>query len=366
MPEQNYENYWKLTLEYTNFNDVKFLRTLQIVVDKIDNLNSSNDYVYDREDYKSLQHEVLASVPKTATNINDQLASTRKAINQCVKLGFIEPQLRAYHRDTRMYLEARTNRKRNTLLSKIIYSNAKFNSSITNIHTWSQINFLLKTLEEVGQLKKVNIIGLMNIEITEYTKGYVTIDELTYHTNIARNNGFIERKYNQVQYLFNLLKKLDDVVFINDILYFEEDAKVIFGEDLKQETRKRDGYLHRIYKNQLQEEIDEKCGKTVCMIEKLAYPSLVASHIKPFIDSNDLEAYDSNNGLLLSRNIDILFDQGYISFEDDGTIICANTLDNDVKRYLEKYTLGDMFLNNARRKYLEFHREKFAQKLRSA
>jgi predicted restriction endonuclease len=45
------------------------------------------------------------------------------------------------------------------------------------------------------------------------------------------------------------------------------------------------------------------------MLEKLSYPSLVASHIKPFIKSDDFEAYDPNNGILLSRNMDILFDK---------------------------------------------------------
>lgn len=43
---QNYEEYWKLTLEYTNFNDSKFLNTLQLIVNKIDELNSDGNYIY--------------------------------------------------------------------------------------------------------------------------------------------------------------------------------------------------------------------------------------------------------------------------------------------------------------------------------
>jgi hypothetical protein len=31
------------------------------------------------------------------------------------------------------------------------------------------------------------------------------------------------------------------------------------------------------------------------MVEELSYPSLVASHIKPFIDSDKNEAYDPDN-----------------------------------------------------------------------
>jgi putative restriction endonuclease len=62
------------------------------------------------------------------------------------------------------------------------------------------------------------------------------------------------------------------------------------------------------------------------MIEKLAYPSLVASHIKPFIVSDIHEAYDVNNGLLLSRNMDILFDQGYISITPDYEIMVSDSI----------------------------------------
>ena len=112
-------------------------------------------------------------------------------------------------------------------------------------------------------------------------------------------------------------RKLDDLVFVRDELYFKEDAEQIFGEDLVAVTKKRDPYLHRLYKNQLQEECEEVLGNAMCVLEKLAYPVLIASHIKPFIDSDDNEAYDPNNGLLLSRTIDSLFDLKYISFTDN-------------------------------------------------
>lgn len=93
------------------------------------------------------------------------------------------------------------------------------------------------------------------------------------------------------------------------------------------------------------------------MVEKLLYPSLVASHIKPFIQcSNDNEAYDPNNGLLLSRNMDILFDQGYISFNDDGTIIYSSQLSQDVTKHLNNYKLDSIFINENRTQYFDYHR----------
>ncbi len=345
MSKQNYENYWKLTLAYTDINGDKFYNTLKAIIDFINtnfNKEANNKYYNDLQEYIS--------------SINGlQGTSLRKSINQFVKLGFVN-NLISYNQESIEFLNARTNRRKQSVFSKIVYKYSSFNSSITEFSRQKEINFLLKTLEEVGSLSKKNIIGLMNVNIIDYQKGYVNLSELNYHTDEALSNGFIKRKYNQVVYLFNLLQKLDDVVFINNILYFEEDAKVIFGEDLKQKTKKRDGYLHRIYKNQLKEEVEEKLNYTQCMVEKLSYPSLVASHIKPFIQSDDYEAYDQNNGLLLSRNIDILFDQGYISFNDDGSIIYSPKLNKDVSQHLNNYYLDNMFINNERMQYFDYHR----------
>lgn len=56
---------------------------------------------------------------------------------------------------------------------------------------------------------------------------------------------------------------------------------------------------------------------------------LRASHIKPWRAGSTFEKLDGNNGLLLSPHIDHLFDQGYISFSDDGTLLVAPKADVD-------------------------------------
>ena len=98
------------------------------------------------------------------------------------------------------------------------------------------------------------------------------------------------------------------------------------------------------------------------MVEKLSYPVLIASHIKPFIKSNDNEAYDANNGILLSKNMDALFDLGYISFENNGKIIFAEKIADDVKQFISNYQLDAVFLNDERIKYLNYHRNEVLNK----
>ena len=92
------------------------------------------------------------------------------------------------------------------------------------------------------------------------------------------------------------------------------------------------------------------------MLEKLSYPVLIASHINPFILSNDVEAYDPNNGLLLSRTIDSLFDLKYISFNDDGSIIFTNKVERDVVEFWKGYKLDNRVLTPKRLEYLKLHR----------
>ena len=354
MAEQKYEKYWELTVEYTDINEDNFIGTLKIIVDFIDSNDMSE---YKKSLYKELQKTVYKKYPKS------DMGSVRKSINQFIKLGFINNQLKSYHKLTKEFLDAKTNKKRKNLFSNIFYSNSKLSSATTKPSELKQINFLIRTLEEVGKLTKKNIEGLMTVDIARIEKGYLTAEEVQEATNYASKIGFILRKYNQVGYLFNFLGKLNDVIFVSDELYFEDDAKQIFGDELTiNEAQKRDPYLHRLYKNEIKEESDAILGQTKCMVEKLSYPSLVASHIKPFIQSDNNEAYDSNNGLLLSRNMDILFDQGYISFNDDGSLIFSSKLSEDVKDYLSSYTLDNNFINIKRLEYLEYHRKNIFEK----
>jgi hypothetical protein len=50
---------------------------------------------------------------------------------------------------------------------------------------------------------------------------------------------------------------------------------------------------------------------------------LIASHIKPWKDSDNQERLDGYNGLMLAPHVDRLFDRGWISFRDDGGLLVA-------------------------------------------
>jgi hypothetical protein len=84
---------------------------------------------------------------------------------------------------------------------------------------------------------------------------------------------------------------------------------------------------------------------------------LRASHIKPWRASNDFEKLDGNNGLLLSPHADHLFDQGFISFENNGRLLLAPDLPDSVRTAW--HITGDLNCGAFRpeqRPYLDFHR----------
>lgn len=72
-----------------------------------------------------------------------------------------------------------------------------------------------------------------------------------------------------------------------------------------------------------------------CAVCGCRMPSLlVASHIKPWRVANNRERLDVYNGLLLKPDYDKLFDQGYISFSQNGKVMISRMLDKEEMQHL--------------------------------
>jgi hypothetical protein len=87
---------------------------------------------------------------------------------------------------------------------------------------------------------------------------------------------------------------------------------------------------------------------------------LIASHCKPWRDSDNSERLDGENGLLLTPSIDHLFDRGFISFENNGDLLVSRVAhEHSLKRM--GVPVGKVFnaggFSEGQRQYLEFHRE---------
>lgn len=84
---------------------------------------------------------------------------------------------------------------------------------------------------------------------------------------------------------------------------------------------------------------------------------LIASHIKPWRDSEVDEKLDVDNGLLLCPDHDKLFDQGWISFDDDGKILITRQLDEVNRMYMNINPAIRFVPFDGNKKYLAYHRK---------
>jgi len=93
-------------------------------------------------------------------------------------------------------------------------------------------------------------------------------------------------------------------------------------------------------------------------IEDLRF--LRASHIKPWANSQPDERVDGQNGLLLAPHADLLFDQGWISFESNGKLLVASNLPSEVEKSLSldlKRGRNYGMFEQRQQDYLKFHRD---------
>ena len=87
---------------------------------------------------------------------------------------------------------------------------------------------------------------------------------------------------------------------------------------------------------------------------------LIASHIKPWAASEQHEKTDPMNGFMFTPTIDYLFDQGFISFEDNKQMLISPWLSKPTIQRLniKPLRLVEQLPVNGREKYLNYHREK--------
>lgn len=95
------------------------------------------------------------------------------------------------------------------------------------------------------------------------------------------------------------------------------------------------------------------CSVTGCRVGAV----LRASHCKPWSKSDNRERLDSNNGLVLSANLDALFDAGLISFDDDGKMLLAGVLTTQERKQLGLPADLLRAPGTKLKSYLQYHRD---------
>ncbi|MCK7595816.1 HNH endonuclease [Microbulbifer sp. CAU 1566] len=155
--------------------------------------------------------------------------------------------------------------------------------------------------------------------------------------------------YSTVKLMIDGVQSYDsDLELISAIDSISNDKNLLNYE--KQELTKQ-----RIGHSSFAKKVKERAGNA-CLINPEIKRNLIASHIKPWSEAITNEKVDIDNGLCLSPNYDGLFEDGIISFKDDGTIIISRLSEAEKKAYAltgsEKIKLAP-----EQKKYLAWHRE---------
>ena len=89
---------------------------------------------------------------------------------------------------------------------------------------------------------------------------------------------------------------------------------------------------------------------------------LIVSHIKPWSKSSEEERVDHNNVMLLCPNHDSLFDKGYISFSEDGSILLSPVLSDEEINLMHIDKRFKLNISYDMHKYLDYHRQNIYKK----
>lgn len=187
-------------------------------------------------------------------------------------------------------------------------------------------------------------------------------------------------KGNQGAYFSEIDKQL--ITFILEKVASEDVAETIF-EDLKYTLRDAGSEVDDIIEQQLivsellsatdkTQIIKARRGQGVFRANVQKYEQgcrvtgiesgflLIASHIKPWRScANSYERLDGNNGLLLTPHVDRLFDKGYITFDDLGSLVISSKIgeENIFRLGLAQPKSDVICFAEEKQRYLDYHRE---------
>jgi len=198
--------------------------------------------------------------------------------------------------------------------------------------------------------------GLASLSlIYEYIEEYYPNAKKSKHWE-AGLRGVLYREINNNK----TFKKIDNALF--SLVNFKEEEylkdEIILSTERIVEIKSRIG--QSFFRKSLLKSI-KKCPFTNISNKSL----LIASHIKPWANSDDNERLDMNNGFLFTPTYDILFDKGYISFKNDKSLIISASLDkNTIKalNLIENDRIKLLPIEN-RELYLEYHRDIILKKV---
>jgi len=217
------------------------------------------------------------------------------------------------------------------------------------LHWRNDLAFIRKKLVVEGY---INDSEKNNWKITESGKTYlINLCEEIINTNFTELKKLSNFAVKSAKAYLESLKS-------NKPQKLQSDKKVYISVS---ETEKEQLIKIRIGQGTFKKKLISDSNK--CKICGLSNQSLlIASHIKPWKDSDNNERLDVNNGFLLCPIHDSLFDKGYITFDNEGKILISDKLEVSEYNLLSISTQIMIRINDENKRYLKWHRENIFDK----
>lgn len=251
-----------------------------------------------------------------------------------IKSEYLSPSQEYRGKDEMRMLWSERMEKINELPSGIIVFSVKEQSQIAGPRGYvNSTDKVYRLIREVS-LPLVSYISAMRLDYNGQTMFYLKL--FADFEEIEKRKAFIEN--------YGAIKQDEEAFFGVREEPVAPKPQIRYGREGQDEYRRK---------------LLEECP--FCPITMINEESLlIASHIKPWAVSNSKERIDPNNGFIFSPLYDKLFDRGYITFSDDKRVSISNWLSRQVKERIgikEKQMFQFLPMNNARAKYLDYHRE---------
>ena len=150
-----------------------------------------------------------------------------------------------------------------------------------------------------------------------------------------------------------------DYLFKPSVNFFEIYKQTVHPSEVEkqEETTKTQLITARLGQGKFRKDVLKECIK--CPITKVDQSNLlIASHIKPWVKSDNIEKLDPKNGFVFTPTIDRLFDRGYLSFKDNKKILISPWVSDNTLKMLKlssSLVVSDLPIRG-REVYLKYHR----------
>lgn len=230
-------------------------------------------------------------------------------------------------------------------------------------------------LLEIGKSVKTakNYVGAIQGSISNWAKdanlshqNLISIQSYTQINKIAEQLAnyevFQERNTKGNKMYSAALNSYQQFLSTTSNMSLTEDIDSIVNDKTIDDTQKARLVNTRIGQGRFREDLI-KYWKGCAVTGYPATQFLLASHIKPWRVASDSERLDKYNGILLLPNLDKVFDLGYITFEDDGSIRISSHIEQPENLGLKPEL--SIRLSESHNHFMRYHRTDVYEKRRN-